>query len=197
VHTADLRFKEIEHKYIVGDEFDLQAFRHTLTRLGPTRAYSIRVRDRYYLTEGRQQRRFVIRHRFDAQLQHLTIKTVGSDTEVRDEVNVDLGQHAGDQASQVEAFVERLGVRWSGTVHKDVDVWYFEDCEVVHYLASAGSRSVRCVEFEARRGTSLADAIAIVDTFERATGFSGLVRSRLSLPQILFPELSGLLATSV
>ena len=194
MHTADLRFKEIEHKYIVGDEFDLQGFRHTLTTLGPTRSHSIRVRDRYYLTEAGQDRRFVIRHRFDAELQHLTIKTVGTDTEVRDEVNVDLGQHAGDQASQVEAFVERLGVGWSGTVHKDVDVWYFEDCEVVHYLASTGSRSVRCVEFEATRGNSLADAIAIVETFERATGFSGLVRSRLSLPQILFPELSARLA---
>ncbi len=29
------------------------------------------------------------------------------------------------------------------------------DCEVVHYTASAGSRSIRCVEFEATRRTSL------------------------------------------
>ena len=194
MRTADFRFKEIEHKYVVGDEFDRQRFREVLAALGPARTHSIRVRDRYYLTEGGLGRRFMIRHRFDAELHHLTIKTLEADTEVRDEVNLDLGQHAGDQAAQVEAFMARLGVRWSGTVHKDVDVWYFPDCEVVHYLASTDSRSVRCVEFEATRGNSLADALAIVEIFERAIGFHGLVRSRVSLPQLLFPELSEILA---
>ena len=189
VRTEDLGFKEIEHKYVVGDEFDLPRFRERLTALGPSRTGSIRVRDRYYLLEGSLERRFMIRHRFDAELHHLTIKSLENDTEVRDEVNLDLGQHAGDQAAQVDAFMARLGGVWSGTVQKDVDVWYFPDCEVVHYLASTGSRTVRCVEFEATRRDSLAAALAIVDTFERATGFAGLVRSRLSLPQLLFPEL--------
>jgi adenylate cyclase class IV len=189
VGTADFRFKEIEHKYVVGAEFDLRRFQDVLTTLGPARTHSIRVRDRYYLTEGGLDRRFVIRHRFDAELQHLTIKTLEADTEVRDEVNLDLGQHAGDQAAQVEAFLARLGVRWSGTVHKLVDVWYFADCEVVYYRASTNARSVSCVEFEATHKDSLADALAIIEKLERATGFHGLVRSRLSLPQILFPEL--------
>lgn len=193
MRTADLGFKEIEHKYMVGDEFDRPRFREALAALGPARTSSIRVRDRYYLTEGGLNRRFMIRHRFDAELHHLTIKTLEADTEVRDEVNLDLGQHAGDQAAQVEAFMTRVGVRWSGTVHKEVDVWYFADCEVVHYLASTGARSVRCVEFEATRGRSLADALAIVDAFERATGFHGRVRSRVSLPQLLFPDLSDIL----
>ena len=194
MRTEDLGFKEIEHKYVVGDEFDLQRFREVMTTLGPARSSSIRVRDRYYLIGGSLERRFVIRHRFDAELQHLTIKALEADTEVRDEVNLDLGQHAGDQAVQVEAFMARVGVQWSGTVHKDVDVWYFPDCEVVHYLASADSRTVRCVEFEATRRDSVADALAIVETFERATGFDTMVRSRMSLPQLLFPELSEKLA---
>jgi hypothetical protein len=193
VRTADFRFKEIEHKFVVGAEFDRQRFGEMLAALGPTRTHSIRVRDRYYLTEGGLGRRFVIRHRSDTELQHLTIKTLEADTEVRDEVNLDLGLQAGDQAAPVEAFMARLGVRWSGTVQKDVDVWYFADCEVVHYLASTDARSVRCVEFEATRGHSLAEALAIVETFERATGFHGLVRSRVSLPQLLFPELSEIL----
>ena len=196
VRTGNLAFKEIEHKYVLGDEFDLPRFRERLAALGPARTHAIRVRDRYYLTEGGPGRRFMIRHRFDPELQHLTIKTLGADTEVRDEVNLDLGQHAGDQTAQVEAFLARLGVRWSGTVQKDVDVWYFADCEVVHYLASTGARSIRCVEFEATRGDSLAEALAIVDAFERATGFHGLVRSRVSLPQLLFPELSDILSGS-
>ena len=191
---TDFRFTEIEHKYIVGDEFDVGPFHEQLAGLGPSRTHSVRVRDCYYLTEGGVGRRFLIRHRFDAELQHLTIKTIEADSEVRDEVNLDLGRQAGDQAAQVDAFLARLGVRWSGTVQKDVDVWDFADCEVVHYRASAGARSIRCVEFEATRRDSVAEALAIVETFERATGFHGLVRSRVSLPQLLFPELCDMLA---
>ena len=188
--TADLQFKEIEHKYLVGDDFDLQRFRDVLATLGPTRTNAIRVRDRYYLTETGQARRFVIRHRFDAELHHLTIKAIEADSEVRDEVNLNLGHHAGDQAAQVDAFMACMGVRWRGTILKELEVWYFAECEVVHYRASTDVRSVRCVEFEATRRDSLADARAIVERFERATGFAGRARSRVSLPQLLFPELS-------
>jgi len=194
VGSVEFRFKEIEHKYVVGDAFDLPRFRDTLAALGPHRTSAIRVRDCYYLIDGSLERRFVIRHRFDAELHHLTIKSLETDTEIRDEINLDLGQHAGDQAAQVEAFLARVGIHWSGTVYKDVDVWYFPDCEVVHYLASTDARSVRCVEFEATRRESLSDALAIVDRFERATGFDRLARSRLSLPQLLFPELAERLA---
>ena len=190
---TDLRFKEIEHKFVVGDDFDLPKFRDLLSALGPARTSAIRVRDRYYLTEGGLAKRFVIRHRFDRELHQLTIKTLAADTEVRGEVNLDLGQHAGDQAEAVDAFLACLGVRWSGTVEKDLDVWYFPDCEVVHYRASTDAQSIRCVEFEAVRQHSLAEALAVVEKFERATGFDGLARERLSLPQLLFPGLSEVL----
>jgi len=93
----------------------------------------------------------------------------------------DAGHHAGDQEAEVDAFLERLGVEWSGTVHKDVDVWYFPDSEVVYYQASTGSRSVRCVEFEAKGARSTEAALATLKTCERATGFDGAVRSRVSL----------------
>lgn len=188
--TDDFRFMEIEHKYLVGDDFDIHRFRETLATLGPIRVNTIQVRDRYYLTEGGAAQQYLIRHRFDAELQQLTIKTVAPDTETRDEINLDLGSGGGDQSAHVDAFVAKLGVRWSGTVVKDVSVWYFDDCEVVHYVASVGSRSIRCVEFEATHKRSLPDALAIVERFERATGFYGLERSRLSLPQLLFPDLS-------
>ncbi|MDH4063415.1 MAG: hypothetical protein OEW19_03370, partial [Acidobacteriota bacterium] len=71
---------------------------------------------------------------------------------------------------------------------------HFPDCEVVYYYASTASRSVRCVEFEATRKDSMRDAIATVERFERATGFDGVSRSRLSLPQMLFPDLAETLA---
>ena len=72
-------------------------------------------------------------------------------------------------------------------------MWYFPDCEVVYYQAATESRTVRCVEFEATHKDSLDEALAIVERYERATGFDGATRSRLSLPQILFPELTQIL----
>jgi len=194
VSTNALQFNEIEHKFIVDAQFDLSRFRQMVEELGPTRTSTASVEDRYYLTEGGRARRFLMRHRFDAELHHLTIKSLEADTEVRVEVNLDLGHQAGQQATQVEAFVNLLGVVWSGSLRKDLEVWYFEDCEVVYYEASTPLRSVRCVEFEARRRDSLQEALATIERFEHATGFSGASRSRLSLPQLLFPELDETLA---
>ena len=189
----DVQFKEIEHKFEVADDFDLDRFRGRVMALRPVRTNAIQVRDRYFLTETGQQRRFLLRHRLDNEIQQLTLKSLSDDTEVRDEINLDLGHHAGDQSLAVDAFVHHLGVRWSGTITKDIAVWYFDDCEVVHYRATAGARAVRCVEFEATRKDSVADALAIVERYERATGLHGFTRSRASLPQLLFPELRDLL----
>ncbi|HQZ37665.1 MAG TPA: hypothetical protein PLH72_01400 [Vicinamibacterales bacterium] len=190
----NLRFMEIEHKYIVGEDFDLRRFRQIVGGLGPVRTGTIGVRDRYFLTERGRARGFLVRHRHDAELHHLTIKTLEADTEVRVEVNLDLGHHAGSQDAEVDAFMDRLGVVWSGTLRKDLEVWYFPDCEVVYYQASTALRSVRCVEFEATRKGSMREALETVERFERATGFDGASRSRLSLPQILFPDLAEALA---
>ncbi len=185
----DLRFTEIEHKFVVGDDFDLTRFRAAIERLHPTRTIALRVRDRYFLTEAGRRGRFILRHRYDSELHHLTLKSLARDTEVRSEVNLDLGHHAGDQACAVDAFVERLGVIWSGVIVKDLTVWDFPDMEVAHYRASTGPRAVECVEFEATRKDSLAVALRTVERYERATGFGGATRSRRSLPQILFPEI--------
>jgi hypothetical protein len=194
VPTGELQFKEIEHKYIVDDRFDLRRFREAIALLGPTRTSTVDVQDRYFLTDGGQARGFLLRHRFDAELHHLTLKAVESDTEVRVEVNLDLGHHAGSQVAQVDAFMDRLGVVWRGALRKKLEVWYFPDCEVVYYQAETDSRVVRCVEFEARGMDSLETALATLERFERATGFAGAARSRLSLPQILFPDLAETLA---
>jgi adenylate cyclase class IV len=186
--TADLQFTEIEHKFVVDEHFSVPRFREALAALNPVRTSSVRVRDRYFLTEGGRDRHYVIRHRFDEELHHLTVKSLGADTEVRVEVNLDLGHHAGDQAAQVDAFLDQLGVAWRGTLHKDVDVWHFPDCEIVYYEASSDCQSVRCVEFEALQKASLADARVTLEAYERATGFDGAVRSSRSLLEILFPE---------
>jgi len=189
VSSESLRFTEIEHKFVVDERFDLPTFRDRLASLGPTRTSELAVRDRYFLTEGGHARRVLFRHRFDAELHHLTVKRLEPDPEVRLEVNLDLGHHRGNQDAQVDAFLAQLGVIWQGTLHKALEVWYFPDCEVVYYEAFTSAQTVRCVEFEATRKGSLDEALAIVERFERATGFDHAVRSRMSLPQLLFPNL--------
>jgi hypothetical protein len=193
VTTGDLRFKEIEHKFIVDERFDLPRFRSQLAALGPTRTAAVGVRDRLFLTADGLARRVLFRHRFDAELHHLTVKRIAADPEVRVEVNLDLGHQRGSQDAQVDAFFDQLGVIWRGTLHKTLEAWYFPDCEVVYYEAEAASGSVRCVEFEAISADSLDAALATLDRFARATGFEGATRSRLSLPQLLFPDLNDLL----
>ena len=191
--SDELRFKEIEHKFVVDDQFDLDGFGKALDALGPTRTTSLRVLDNYYLIAGSRTGRFVIRHRYDSELHHLTLKTLEADTEVRQEINIDLGHHAGDQQAQVGAFLDRLGVEWTGALQKDLQVWYFPDAEVVHYRASTDSRSICCVEFEATRKHSVAGALEILHRYEHATGFDDAIRSQRSLLQILFPEVADLI----
>jgi hypothetical protein len=193
VTSDELRFKEIEHKFIVDEQFDLESFRRQLAAIGPAATNAITVRDRFFLTEGGLARRILFRHRFDDELHHLTVKSIESDPEVRVEVNIDLGHHQGNQDAQVDAFIEQLGVVWRGTLHKSLEVWYFPGCEIVYYEAFTDSRTVRCVEFEATRKGSLDEALSIVARYERATGFEGATRSLLSLPQLLFPELNQML----
>jgi len=112
---------------------------------------------------------------------------MASDPEVRDEINLDLGHHEGDQAAQVDAFAGRMGVVWRGELHKTLEVWYFADCEVVHYVATSGDDAVQCVEFEAVHQTSMPDALAVIARYEQATGFDPATRSRHSLVDLLFP----------
>jgi hypothetical protein len=182
-----MRFTEIEHKYVLDAGFDLATFRHTLEGLGPVRTNALQVRDRYFLTADGQARHYILRHRFDHELHQLTIKSLASDPEVRDEINLDLGHHKGDQAAQVDAFAARMGVVWRDELQKALEVWYFADCEVVHYVATSGARTVRCVEFEAIQQASVAEALAVISRYERATGFDAATRSRQSLVDLLFP----------
>jgi len=183
-----MRFKEIEHKFIVDEGFDAAALGRRLEAIGPSRRTALLVRDRYFQMVGRGGRPHVIRHRFDAELHHLTVKSIANDPEVRDEVSIDLGHHMGAQEAQVEAFVLQVGAAPVGVIDKQINVWSFPQCEVVYYVASNGTRSVGCVEFEAMHAVSVPEALAILERFERATGFDAAARCRLSLPEILFPD---------
>lgn len=186
--ASDLRFHEIEHKFVVDDTFDVAQFDSALNALHPTRTAALQVRDTYYLTTESRAGRFVIRHRFDHELHHLTLKSLEKDAQVRQEINIDLGHHRGDQREAVDAFLQRLGLDWHGSLQKDLRVWYFPDAEIVSYTASTATRSVRCVEFEATKKDSVDEALDIVARYEQATGFDRAQRSLRSLLQLLFPE---------
>ena len=60
------------------------------------------------------------------------------------------------------------------------------------YSATAGDRTVRCVEFEATLKVSREAALAIVQRYELATGFEGKTRTPESLLALLWPEASRL-----
>lgn len=180
-----LRFKEIEHKFIVEKVFDLAAFRAALQVMGPARHEMLRVRDRYFITEAGRQRGFILRHRHDRELHELTLKTVVGDAEVRDEINLAL--RPDDQDAVVDAFVLAQGVIWSGTLWKDLEVWHFADCEVVHYVATTDTREIHCVEFEATEKASLEGALAVMLRYEVATGFADATRTPASLVDLVWP----------
>lgn len=180
-----LQFKEIEHKFIVPASFDLGRFRATLEAMCPTRHEVLRVRDRYFITEAGQSRGFVLRHRHDRELHELTLKTVVGDAEVRDEMN--LKMRPEDQDDVVDAFVAAQGIVWQGALWKDLEVWHFADCEVVHYVATADDQTVHCVEFEATTKTTLEEALSVVARYEKATGFADAVRTPASLVDLVWP----------
>lgn len=186
-----MRFTEIEHKFVVDPSFDLAEFANRLESLRPTRHTTVDVRDRYFLTEAGRDRQFVLRHRFDVELHQLTLKSLSADPEVRDEITLSLDRNIGDQAAAIDALVAHMGVVWSGVIHKHVNVWYFDDCEVVHYVASSGDRDVHCVEFEAIGRATVDDGLAVLARYEQATGFDSATRSKLSLIALLFGEVLG------
>lgn len=181
------RFQEIEHKFVVEDDFDRETFRRVLEGLEPGRTTRQSVRDIYYLP--RQQDGYIFRHRYDPELQHLTVKSLEDDAEVRLEVNLDLGQHRGNQQETVEAFLTAVGFTWRGEILKEIEVFHFPDCEIVYYSATANGNAVACVEFEAVGQATLDDALATLERYEQRIGFTERKRTTKTLVELLFPTL--------
>ncbi len=182
----ETRFKEIEHKFVVGEDFDLADFRARVRGLGPSKTVMLPVRDAYYWSE--RHPRVVFRHRYDHELQHFTVKSLEEDTEVRVEINLDLGQHRGDQQATVEAFLDTLEIAWRGEIEKEIEVYHFSDCEVVYYRGTTATESVACVEFEAHRQGTIDAALAVLAKYEELTGFDARGRTAKTLVELLFPD---------
>jgi hypothetical protein len=181
-----LEHVEIEHKFLIDRSFDLAAFEACAKALGPKRVSAVKVRDTYYVVRGMPGH--VMRHRKDNEIQQLSLKSVAADNERRLEVNLDLDQAAGDQLAAVEAFLAPMGILWRGVIEKNIHVFYFPDCEVVHYSASSGGRVVACVEFEAKDKLSEESALATIGKYEAAFGFAGPDRCHESLFELMFGD---------
>lgn len=187
--SADPQYREIEHKFIVGPQFDLAEFRRRAQALGPQRTTELHVEDTYFVTGLGPG--VVFRHRYDVERQELTVKSRGpGDTEVRREVNLRLDQSAGSQLAAVSAFLEPLSIRWQGSLGKDICVFYYPDCEVVYYDARTAKRRVSCVEFEAIGSADLESARATLASYEQRLGLGDAQRAWESLfDLLLLPEM--------
>lgn len=183
----NLQHIEIEHKFLVSKRFDLPSFHRKMRALGSIKQTSIKVCDTYYFSAQFPGR--IFRHRLDNEIQHLTMKSRGLASDARQEVN--LKMLVEDQSSAVSAFLAALGCFRKIKVHKEVEAFYFPDCEVVFYKARSGKKSVHCVEFEATRKKSLTKARQILNRYEMKAGFSEQKREKKSLFELLvLPQLT-------
>ncbi len=179
---SDMQFKEIEHKFVVTDAFDISSFLDAVRACGPEKDYQTEVTDTYFLL--RAVPNLVYRHRFDGMIQHLTTKSVSkNDSENRLEINLHLD--LSDQKRNIEAFLEPFGIEWSGTLHKKVQVFYFSDVEIVFYQARFGEKEVNCIELEARSPACLDSAIKCITLWERKLGLNPEERCHQSLLHLL------------
>lgn len=180
--ASDL-FIEIEHKFVVGKDFDQDDFIRKLRSLCPDRQSNISVRDTYFVLG--HDRRHIYRHRFDKEIQQLTVKSVETDAAVRTEVNLPIDQSKGDQLAAVSAFMRASGAIWSAELAKDIQVAYFHDCEIVLYRATSGSDTVYCVEFEATSPQTVDDGLKVLARYEKMLGFDPEKRDSRSLFELL------------
>lgn len=190
-------FIEIEHKFIVPNGYDRSQFLKIAQGLSASRIEEISVKDTYYVLNGRSSH--VFRHRFDQEIQQLTVKSVGSSTFERLEVNLDLLGDGVDQTANIQAFLNVFGIAWKATLTKDIGVAYFDDCEVVHYRAAAGKRAIECVEFEAIGFSNGPEALPTLHHYEKSFGLSACPAENQSLFHLLLlvdapPEIKQLFA---
>ena len=181
------KFLEIEHKYVVDQSFDLQAFETKVLALKPFSQTSVRqVKDTYYRSAAKPD--LIFRHRYDEQLQHLTVKSFGKkDGEVRTEINLLLSQENDDQSETVQAFLQTLEVKYFGCLYKDIRVFMFEDCEICLYKARRkdSQTEITCIEFEAKHPLSEKHGLDILANYEKKLDIDPKTREKRSLFELL------------
>jgi hypothetical protein len=180
--TSNSEFKEFEVKYLLDDTFDAEAFFADLRSQHGVVEKHVDVTDTYYRFETMPD--LICRHRHDVEIQQLTVKSYGGDTRDRMEVNLQLDNSAS-QKRTVEAFLGSFGQPVAFEIRKKVDIFDFPDCEIVHYIAQANDKRVRCVEFEAVGAADWSSAWEIIKRYAGASGFLNKTRCEISLFDLL------------
>ena len=101
-----MQYLEIEHKFLVDDSFNFLSFDEKLKALNPEVVKQVDVVDTYFVVESLKDH--VYRHRFDREIQQLTIKSCSKDPAVRKEVN--LSFDGENQIDSVRNFLDASGI---------------------------------------------------------------------------------------
>ena len=181
---VDLQFLEIEHKFLVSEDFNFYAFDSKLKSLKPNLYKHVDVVDTYFVLESTKGH--VYRHRCDEEIQQLSLKSISKDPAVRKEVNLNLS--GSSQLSSVRGFLEAGNILFEGSINKSVFVYEFSDVEIVFYRASHKNKIVRCIEIEAKNPDSIESAKAIIESYEQKIGLDSKQREKSSLFDLLLAD---------
>lgn len=185
----DLSFAEIEYKWVVAGDFDDANLRRQLQTLIIENHYKVNVQDTYFIVDHNLTK--IYRHRFDERSQQLTVKSRGgNDISQRLEVNLLLDRTVGDQLNAVRAFLGASGQNlWEGVIHKQVEVFYLPEIELVIYQAkNHKGKTCHCVEIEARKPQSLEQALSTLDRHAQILGLNVMQREKKSLFDLLLKD---------
>ncbi len=185
----NIAFTEIEYKWLLKEDFDLDGIRLRLKSMNVEETYCVNVRDSYFILERDLGR--IYRHRFDERSQQLTVKSaMGNDISQRQEINLVLDQRAGDQIEAVRAFLQTSRQEiWEGAITKQVEVFYLPEVELVIYTARNHQGKIcYCLEIEARRPASVMKAFEVLDHYATVFGMDPRHREKRSLFELLLKD---------
>lgn len=186
--VSDTKFLEIERKYLLPQGLSPANYLKKMKDLNPSHQSIVSVQDTYFVAQASPG--VVYRHRVDEELQHLTVKSLEDNSEVRLEVNLDLGLHVGSQLDRVEAFLRPLKILWSGTIKKSVSAFYYDKVELVYYDAAFGNKKVSCIEIEAKNCSSIDAARNLISEYENLLQVDkGFISGRSLFHILLFEDL--------
>ncbi|NRA64286.1 MAG: CYTH domain-containing protein [Pseudobacteriovorax sp.] len=185
---APTEYLEIEYKYVLDDKDNDGLIRKAISELGPVKTFQVDVEDSYFYSPLTPD--YVFRHRFDREIQQLTMKSITKDPTVRKEVNIALNQDRGSQLAAVHAFLEPLQVSISATIKKRVWAYYFRDVEIVYYEASRHGCDVSCVEIEAIDPETVQRGKELIELYANKLCLDPEMLSSSALFSLLVPEFS-------
>lgn len=156
------QFLEIEYKWVLQKPEQVESLRTMLHLRRCLRKFSVSVDDTYFFSTRFPE--LIFRHRVDPLLQQLTVKSAfQGDIVVRREINLALTQDTGSQIEAVQAFLSTLDPGMEqATIKKDVEVFEFQDHEIVIYKASSDVKEKKlwCLEIEVTKYSSLESAMS-------------------------------------